>query len=97
MHSPKLSRRRLLQAGIGIGCGLLIPGSARAGNIHRLSGKVFINKEAATPNSTIRANDRVTTSRNGSISFSIDGDAFMLKEYTSMIIESILAARRSWA
>lgn len=88
MQSSKLSRRRLLQASIGIGCGLLIPGSARAGNIHRLSGKVFINKEPATPDSTIRANDRVTTSRNGRISFSIDGDAFMLKEYTSMIIES---------
>ena len=78
------SRRKFLKNSAYIGCGLLIPGLAYAANIHELSGAVHINKKRATINSVIRAGDVVSTSHNGRISFSVDGDAFLLKEYTSL-------------
>lgn len=81
---PEHSRRKFLKNIACIGCGLLIPGLAYAANIHELSGTVHINKERATANSVIRAGDIVSTSHNGRISFSVDGDAFLLKEYTSI-------------
>ncbi len=84
MKPLAISRRRFIQSSAAIGCGLLIPGMAQAANIHELSGKVYINNELATLNSTIRSGDLVTTSHNGRISFSIDGDAFLLKERTSL-------------
>lgn len=82
------TRRNFLLGTSAIGCGLLIPGMAQAANVHELSGKVYINKRLATLDSVIQAGDRVTTSHNGRISFSIDGDAFLLKERTSLIVGS---------
>lgn len=84
MKSPIVSRRRFLQSTAGISCGLLIPGLAQAANIHELSGNVYINNTLATKDRVIRAGDLVTTSHNGRVSFSIDGDAFLLKERTSL-------------
>jgi hypothetical protein len=88
MRSLNISRRKFLQGTAGIGCGLLIPGIAQAANVHELSGKVYINNELATLDSVIRSGDLVTTSHNGRISFSIDGDAFLLKERTSLKVGS---------
>jgi hypothetical protein len=82
MGNSKINRRIVLKSVLAAGCGLLIPGSARAGNIHSLQGTVFINKDRAQPG------DLVTTSRNGRITFSVDGDAFMLKSFTSVKVES---------
>jgi hypothetical protein len=84
MNSHLFSRRKFIQGGAAVGCGLLIPGLAHAANIHELSGTVYINRERATLASTIRSGDLVTTSHNGRIAFSIDGDAFLLKELTSV-------------
>lgn len=84
MKPINISRRKFIQSSAAIGCGLLLPGLAIAANIRELSGKVYINSEVATLNSTIRSGDLVTTSHNGRISFSIDGDAFLLKERTSL-------------
>ncbi len=84
MKLAKFSRRKFLQSTVGIGCGLLIPGLAAAANVHEISGKVFINNLPATLNSTIRSGDLITTSHTGSISFSIDGDAFLVKERSSI-------------
>ncbi len=84
MALPVISRRKFLQGSAGVACGLLIPGVAQAANIHKLSGKVYINSELATLGSVIRSGDLVTTSHNGRISFNIDGDAFLLKERTSV-------------
>jgi hypothetical protein len=84
MKPLKISRRKFIQSSAGIGCGLLIPGLAQAANVHELSGKVYINRELASSNSTIRPGDLITTGHNGRISFSIDGDAFLLKERTSL-------------
>jgi hypothetical protein len=78
------SRRKFLKNSALVGCGLLIPGLAYAANVHELSGVVHINKRRATVNSVIRAGDIVSTSHNGRVSFSVDGDAFLLKEYTSI-------------
>jgi hypothetical protein len=82
--SKPLSRRQILQAGGAIGLGLLIPGLAHAAIVRALSGTVYINRQKATIDSSIRAGDLVTTSHDGRISFSIDGDAFLLKERTSL-------------
>ncbi|HIF51159.1 MAG TPA: hypothetical protein EYQ42_06515 [Thiotrichaceae bacterium] len=80
----KISRRKFIQSSAAIGCGLMLPGMATAANIQELHGTVYINNEVATQGSMIRAGDLVTTSHNGRISFSIDGDAFLLKERTSL-------------
>ena len=77
-------RRRFIQTGLATGAGLLLPGAARAANIHDLSGRVFINKHVATPDMEIVPGDLVTTSHNGRVAFSVNGDAFLLKERTSM-------------
>jgi hypothetical protein len=66
----------------------MLPGMANAANIHELIGKVFINNKKAEPTSIIHPGDLVTTGHGGRISFSVNKDAFMLKERTSMRIES---------
>jgi hypothetical protein len=84
MKPSNISRRNFIQASAGIGCGILIPGLVFAANVRELSGKVYINREIATLDSVIKSGDLVTTSHNGRISFNIDGDAFLLKERTSL-------------
>lgn len=86
MEITKFSRRQFFQGSAAISLGLLIPGIARAANVHELSGVVYINRKLATKNSIIKPGDLVTTGHNGRISFSIDGDAFLLKERTSLIV-----------
>jgi hypothetical protein len=88
MMPPAFSRRKFIQGSTAIGFGLLIPGIARAANIHELRGKVYINRDIATLGSMIRPGDLVTTGHNGRVSFSIDGDAFLLKERTSLRVGS---------
>ena len=77
-------RRRFLQLGLATGAGLLLPSQARAGNIRELTGPVYINKQVATPDSQIWPGDLVTTSHTGRIAFTVDNDAFLLKERTSL-------------
>ena len=84
MSEPNFNRRRLIQAGLCIGCGLVISGQAQAGTIHELSGDVFINKRLASQADVVQAGDVVSTSQNGSIAFSVDGDAFRLSGFSSI-------------
>lgn len=84
MIKRKISRRHIIKVGAAVSCALLIPGTARAANIHQLTGTVYVNKKRAREDSVISAGDLVTTSHNGRISFAINGDAFLLKERTSL-------------
>ncbi len=84
MHHHSRHRRDFIKTGLCLGCGLLLPATASAANIRELNGVVFINKHQATVDSTIRAGDLVTTSHGSSIAFSVNGDAFLLKERTSL-------------
>ncbi len=86
MH--KIRRRNFLINTTGFGLCLLVPGFARAANIHELRGNVYINNKVATQSSIIGPGDLVTTGHGGRISFSVNADAYMLKEKTSMRIES---------
>lgn len=86
MLLKNFSRRRFIQSSAAIGCALLIPGIVRAANVHELSGTVFINKKRASKNAIIKPGDFVTTSHNGKVSFSINGDAFLLKERTTVVV-----------
>lgn len=79
-------RRRFIRQGTALGCGLLISGNARAADIRELSGSVFVNGRRAGFDTEIRAGDRVTTSHNGRIAFAIDGDAFLVKERSSLFV-----------
>lgn len=88
MQANDKQRRKFIQLGLAGGISLIVPGSAFAGNIRRLSGSVYINKRKATRNSTIHSGDLVTTSHNGQIAFRIGGDAFLLKEHTSLQVGS---------
>lgn len=84
MTKSCLTRRQVMQTGLGIGCGLLIPGEAAAATIHELSGVVHVNKRRASRADDIRPGDVVSTSHNGRIAFSVGGDAFQLNEWTSI-------------
>lgn len=84
MSASKLNRRRVLQAGICLGCGLLLSESAKAATIHELSGLVHINKRRATAADDIEPGDIVSTAHDGRIAFSVDGDAFLVREFTSI-------------
>ena len=77
-------RRDFIKLGLAGGISLVIPGVARADNIRRLSGAVFINKQRASLASSIRAGDLVTTSHDGLVAFSVGADAFLLKGNTSL-------------
>ena len=84
MSETNITRRRLIQAGLCFGCGLMLPGQANAGTIHELSGGVYINKRRATRADVVQPGDVVSTSHNGSVAFSVDGDAFRLSGFSSM-------------
>jgi len=84
MSALKLNRRQLLKAGICAGCGLLLPATASAATIHELSGAVHINKHRASTTDEIEPGDIVSTARDGSIAFSVGGDAFLVGGYTSI-------------
>ena len=84
MSASKLNRRQVLQAGICLGCGLLLSESAKAATIHEMSGVVHINKRRATAADDIEPGDIVSTAHDGRIAFSVDGDAFLVREFTSI-------------
>jgi hypothetical protein len=84
MDAVKFSRRRLLQAGVCLSCGLWVPGYASTASIHDLSGRVYVNKRPIEIGDSIHPGDMVSTSQNGRIAFSLDGDAYLLKEFTSV-------------
>lgn len=84
MTAEKLNRRRVLQAGLCLGCGLLLPETASAATIHEMSGVVHINKHRASANDEIEPGDVVSTAHNGRISFSVGGDAFTVREFSSI-------------
>ena len=84
MTASKLNRRQVLQAGICLGCGLLLSESAKAATIHEMSGVVHINKRRASVADDIEPGDIVSTAHDGRIAFSVDGDAFLVREFTSI-------------
>ena len=84
MESNKLSRRRILQAGACLMCGFPAAGQASVATIHDLSGTVYVNKRKIRSNDRILPGDLVSTSANGRIAFSVDGDAYLMKGFTSM-------------
>ena len=88
MNARIIKRRNFLINTVSIGICLMVPGLARAANIYELRGKVFINNKTATLSSIIRPGDLIITGHGGRISFSVNADAYMLKERTSMRIES---------
>ncbi|MEQ8938792.1 MAG: hypothetical protein RLT30_08830 [Gammaproteobacteria bacterium] len=89
MQEAGLSRRKFLQGTAGASLTLMLPGLARAANIHELSGTVYINKQPATPGSVVKAGDLVSTAHDGLITFSFNGDAFMLKAHTSVRVGDV--------
>lgn len=84
MTASRLNRRQILKAGICAGCGLLLPATAHAANIHELSGPVHINKRRAAPGDEIEPGDVVSTAHDGRIAFSVGGDAFLLGGFSSI-------------
>lgn len=89
MQEAGLSRRKFLLGTAGASLTLMLPGLARAANIHELSGTVYINKQPATPGSLVKVGDLVSTAHDGLITFSINGDAFMLKAHTSVRVGDV--------
>ncbi len=84
MDLKTLSRRQILQAGACLLCGFPVTGNASVATIHDLSGTVYVNKRRIRRNDRILPGDLVSTSANGHIAFSVDGDAYLMKGFTSM-------------
>jgi len=84
MSAIKLNRRQVLQAGVCLGCGLLLSETAKAATIREMSGAVHINKLRANVADDIEPGDIVSTADNGHIAFSVGGDAFLVREFSSI-------------
>ncbi|MEM7292393.1 MAG: hypothetical protein AAF420_03205 [Pseudomonadota bacterium] len=80
-------RRMFLQHAALSGLAIALPTHAATGNIRDLSGTVYVNRRIATLDTIIQPGDTVTTSHNGRVAFSVDGDAFLLKERTSIQVD----------
>ena len=85
METIKLSRRCVLQAGACLVCGFPGSGQASTATIHELSDTVYVNKRQIRRNDRILAGDLVSTSANGRIAFSVGGEAYLMKGFTSGI------------
>lgn len=88
-HCPvhDMSRREFLCAGLAAGTGLLLPHHVHAdGGIHELKGTVFVNREPASPSTSIRPGDLVTVADGGKISFMLGSDVYLLRGGSSLKI-----------
>lgn len=83
--TPRLSRRRFMQAAASIPLLLVLPSRLFAAtNIHQLHGTVFINNRRANLDSRISTRSKVVVSHDGELVFSIGSDAFLLRPGTAV-------------
>jgi hypothetical protein len=85
------SRRSFLAAAAALP-GVLLPlpsrAQARWGSVHELSGEVFLNGAPMAPNAAIQAGQTVSTGANGSVWFSVAGDAYFLRPRSELRLQS---------
>ncbi len=80
-----LSRRSFMQTVAALPLMLALPGNAwAAGNIHRISGEVFVNNRLIKADARVRAGSKVVVAHDGELVFSIGKDAFLLRGGTAL-------------
>ena len=84
------TRRKFLGGAAAMAGALLpLPGAAQAyGVVHELSGEVFLNGYRMAGNSALRVGHTVTTGRDGSLWFSLGGDAYFLRPGSELRLQS---------
>lgn len=87
-----LNRRRVLQAALaGSALGWHVPGySAEPSAIRQLTGTAWVNGQAATLKTPIRAGDTVRTGENSQMAFIHGRDAYLLRPSTELTLETSL-------
>lgn len=83
-----LHRRRFLAASAALGAALLLPGAARSASVRELEGSVSINGKPATRATRVRTGDLIETGPEGKLVFVVGQDAFLLRERSSLRLET---------
>lgn len=75
-----ISRRKFLASAAAVPLLLCLPGRVlAAASVHQLVGKVRVNGKLASNTTVIKAGDKISVPRGGSIAVSIGEDAFLLR------------------
>lgn len=84
-------RRGFLGAAVALGAGFFLPLPARAqgaaGMINRLRGTVTVNGAPAATGARVAAGDRVLTGTGSEVWFTLNGDAFFLRQRSELQLE----------
>ncbi len=81
------ARRGFVRAGGALGAALVLPGLARAAQIHGLKGEVGVNGRPARRETAIKAGDRVTTAPGSEVIFVVGQDAFLLRASSDLQLQ----------
>lgn len=81
-------RRRFLVASAALGAALLLPGAARSASVRLLEGSVTVNGKPATRSTRVRSGDLIETGPDGKLVFVVGQDAFLLRERSSLRLET---------
>jgi hypothetical protein len=80
-------RRGFVLASLAAGTLLLLPRIARAGEIAELRGKVLVNHREADRKAPIFAGDSIETGPSSRLVFTLNEDAFLLREGSTLRLE----------
>jgi hypothetical protein len=85
---PVMGRRRFLQCSAALGAALTVPLPAAAAQIGAMRGEVYVNGIRAGRTTVIRPGDKIETGPGSSVAFVLGQDAFLLRQLTSMMMET---------
>jgi hypothetical protein len=85
---PISGRRRFLQRSAALGAALTVSLPVAAAQIGAMSGEVYVNGMRAGRTTVIRPGDKIETGAGSSVAFVLGQDAFLLRQLTSMMMET---------
>src|SRR5258706_10968085 len=85
---PVVGRRRFLQCSAALGAALTVPLPAAAAQIGAMRGEVYVSGMRAGRTTVIRPGDKIETGPGSSVAFVLGQDAFLLRQLTSMMMET---------
>lgn len=85
---PVVGRRRFLQRSAALGAALAVSLPVAAAQIGAMRGEVYVNGMRAGRAAAIRPGDKIETGPGSSVAFVLGQDAFLLRQLTSMMMET---------